>query len=209
MSIFGKFSERSKKASGPIGQDGHRDKHRDAAPADAGRHHGDEFNHDTPTLANGRQPARDAGGPLSKIDAAARAGHIAMAEIKAPPPVTPSVRADGTQPDPKDGDGEHKQMRLGERLVEMGLISSDQLDVALHERRQGDRFLGEVFVDLGFITQSALSAVLAESAGVDQFDPATAMCDTDLIKQVPKNVATPGPCGRCRRRSGGRSGRRR
>ena len=80
-------------------------------------------------------------------------------------------------------------MRLGERLVDLGLISGDQLDVALRERHQGDRLLGEIFVDLGFITQSALSAVLAESTGLEQFDPATAVYDSDLIERVPKEIA--------------------
>ena len=42
----------------------------------------------------------------------------------------------------------------------------------------------------GFITQSALSAVLAESAGVEQFDPVTTMCDVALIEQVPKEIAS-------------------
>ncbi len=83
-----------------------------------------------------------------------------------------------------------KQVRLGERLRELGLISQDQLDVAMRERMRGDKLLGEVFVELGFITQSALSAVLAESTGLDQFDPATAMFDADLIKQVPKEIAS-------------------
>ena len=67
------------------------------------------------------------------------------------------------------------QMRLGDQLVGMGLISQDQLDVALYERKRGDKMLGEVLTEMGFITQSALSAVLAESAGLEQFDPSTAM----------------------------------
>ena len=49
--------------------------------------------------------------------------------------------------------------------------------------------LGEVLVDFGFLTQSALSAVLADSAGLDQFDPSSAMFDPDLINQVPKEIA--------------------
>ena len=71
----------------------------------------------------------------------------------------------------------------------MGLLSQDQLDVALHEQRRGERMLGEVLVDFGFLTQSALSAVLADSAGLDQFDPSSAMFDPDLINQVPKEIA--------------------
>ena len=165
MSIFGKSDDRSKHAAEPA-----------VAP---------NARVEPPLTMRQRASRGDSlGGPLSRIDQAAEAGHIAYPEIK-PPAATPHA-----PPKDAEADNDHKQMRLGDRLVEMGLISRDQLEVALHERRQSDRFLGEVFVDLGFITQSALSAVLAESAGLEQFDPATAVFDADLVDQVPKEIAT-------------------
>lgn len=96
----------------------------------------------------------------------------------------------------KDGDGVpkaptgSKPMRIGERLIAMGLISDDQLQVALQEQKSSRKLLGATLVDLGFITESTLAEVLAESAGAERFDPKSAVLDTALIRKIPKDVAT-------------------
>ena len=84
-----------------------------------------------------------------------------------------------------------KPVRIGDRLVELGLISEDQLQVVLKEQKANPqkKLLGQILVDMGFITESALGEVLAETAGTDKFDPATAVLDADLIRKVPKDVA--------------------
>ncbi len=113
------------------------------------------------------------------------------AEVAATP-IEPGVAApkERTQEDEAGMQSRRQpQMRLGDHLVSMGLISQDQLDVALYERKRGDKMLGEVLTEMGFVTQSALSAVLAESAGLEQFDPNTAMFDPELITKVPKDIA--------------------
>ncbi|NDF12852.1 MAG: type II/IV secretion system protein [Proteobacteria bacterium] len=50
--------------------------------------------------------------------------------------------------------------------------------------------LGQILVELGFITESTLAQVLAESTGVEKFDPKTTVLDPNIVKQLPKNVAT-------------------
>ena len=80
-------------------------------------------------------------------------------------------------------------MRIGDRLLELGLISLDQLEVALFEQKRSGRMLGTVLVDLGFIRDDALASLLAESSGYEQFDPKTAMIDPDVVAKVPKDVA--------------------
>ena len=82
-----------------------------------------------------------------------------------------------------------KPMRLGEKLITMGLISNDQLEVALLEQRATKKLLGALLVEMGFITESALGEVLAESSGAQKFDPKKTMLDPDVIRQVPKDVA--------------------
>lgn len=79
--------------------------------------------------------------------------------------------------------------RIGDKLVEMGLISKDQLQVALHQKKRSTKLLGELLIELGFITESALSAVLAHSSGFETFDPRAAVVDPELIKSFPKEVA--------------------
>jgi type II secretory ATPase GspE/PulE/Tfp pilus assembly ATPase PilB-like protein len=79
--------------------------------------------------------------------------------------------------------------RIGDRLVEMGLISRDQLQVALYEKKRTNKLLGTLLVDLGFITEAALSAVLASSSGFEKFDLQGTVVEPDLLKRIPKEVA--------------------
>lgn len=82
-------------------------------------------------------------------------------------------------------------LRIGDKLIELGIISQDQLDVALKEQRASGRkkLVGQVLVEMGFVTESALGEVLAESAGTERFDPKGAVLDQDLIRKVPKDLA--------------------
>lgn len=81
---------------------------------------------------------------------------------------------------------------IGEIMVEKGIISKDQLEIALKVQRENkDKriMLGSILIDLGFITESALGEILAESTGIEKFDPRTTVLDPNLIKQIPKNIA--------------------
>jgi hypothetical protein len=52
--------------------------------------------------------------------------------------------------------------RLGDIIVEHGLITADQLEHALHVQRESGAKLGEVLVELGFITRVCLAGVITE-----------------------------------------------
>lgn len=79
--------------------------------------------------------------------------------------------------------------RIGERLVEKGVISEDQLNVALQEKKVSGKLLGEVLVDLGFIDDHTLSSFLAESSGFDVFDPNHTIIDGEALQLIEKNIA--------------------
>lgn len=89
---------------------------------------------------------------------------------------------------PPKPDAQAKALRIGERLLGLGLISKDQLTIALREQEKSKKLLGAILVTLNFITESALGEVLAESAGAEKFDPKTTMLDTALLSQVPREV---------------------
>jgi hypothetical protein len=55
---------------------------------------------------------------------------------------------------------------LGELLVERGLLSARQLELALVEQRRTGRRLGEVLVGLGFVSEQALAAMLLQQVGL-------------------------------------------
>lgn len=86
----------------------------------------------------------------------------------------------------EDGAG---RPRIGERLVSMGIISKDQLNVALQEKKISGKLLGEVLVDLGFISADTLATFLAETSGFEVFDPKQALLDAAALSLVDKATA--------------------
>lgn len=79
--------------------------------------------------------------------------------------------------------------RIGDRLVEKGIITMDQLNVALQEKKVTGRLLGEVLVDLGFLNEETLSTFLAESSGFEVFDPKHTILDSDALSLIDKGMA--------------------
>jgi hypothetical protein len=55
---------------------------------------------------------------------------------------------------------------LGTLLVDDGLLTDVQLDLALAEQRRSGRLLGQILVDFGYVTGLALARILAEQHGV-------------------------------------------
>lgn len=82
--------------------------------------------------------------------------------------------------------------QLGLRLIEKGLLTSDQLEVALREQRANPtakKMLGDLLITMGFITESGLAEALVESSSIKQIDLQTAVLDPELINKIPKDVA--------------------
>jgi general secretion pathway protein E/type IV pilus assembly protein PilB len=78
---------------------------------------------------------------------------------------------------------------LGERLIAAGLITEDQLQVALTEQSRHDEPLGRILVSLGLISEAMLRDTLGESLGHDAIDLAAVIPDPDALQMVPKNIA--------------------
>lgn len=79
--------------------------------------------------------------------------------------------------------------KLGESLLRQGLISLDQLDIALQEQQRSGKMLGSVLVDLGFLDDKNLAGLLAERSGFPAIDLKTTLLDVDLLKKFPQPVA--------------------
>ena len=56
---------------------------------------------------------------------------------------------------------------LGELFVEKGLITPDELQLALEQQKVDGKRLGEILVKQGFVSGPALTTVLAEQLGVE------------------------------------------
>jgi hypothetical protein len=56
---------------------------------------------------------------------------------------------------------------LGELLLEKGLVTRDELELALTEQADSDRLLGAILVERGYVSGPALAVALAEQYGVE------------------------------------------
>lgn len=79
--------------------------------------------------------------------------------------------------------------RIGEQLVAMGMITEDQLNVALQEKKFSGKMLGAILVELGFIDEDTLTSFLAESSGHEVFDPKATIVDGQALEKFPKEEA--------------------
>lgn len=76
--------------------------------------------------------------------------------------------------------------RIGERLVARGIITNEQLNVALQEKKISGKLLGQVLLELGFIEENILVEFLADSSGHDVFDPKATVFDGDALALIDK-----------------------
>jgi type IV pilus assembly protein PilB len=93
-----------------------------------------------------------------------------------------------TEPETSPANPLKKPMRIGEKLIALGLISKDQLEIALREQAKSKKLLGAIMISMNFITESAIGEVLAESTGSERFDVSATMLDTALLASVPREI---------------------
>lgn len=67
-----------------------------------------------------------------------------------------------------------RRRRLGDLLIEAGLISDTQLKAALNEQRKWGGRLGRTVVEMGFVTETAIGQVLANQLELPAIDLDTA-----------------------------------
>lgn len=85
--------------------------------------------------------------------------------------------------------GPARRKPLGQTLVERGLISEDQLRIALLEQKSRGQPLGTVLVLLGFLTERTLREALAENLGHEQIDLTRLVPSPDALGKVPSDFA--------------------
>lgn len=84
---------------------------------------------------------------------------------------------------------QRKKLRLGELLVQQGLISQDQLRIALMEQSEHDMPLGRQLVRLGFVTEAMIRDILAHTIGQEGIDLSNVVADGEALKLVPEEFA--------------------
>ena len=84
---------------------------------------------------------------------------------------------------------QRKKLRLGELLVQQGLITTDQLSIVLAEQRHNNIPIGRLLVRLGFVTESAIRDVMARTIGQEAIDLAQVVADPEALRLVPQDFA--------------------
>jgi len=84
---------------------------------------------------------------------------------------------------------QRRKPRLGELMVQQGLISPDQLRIALTEQEHSDLPLGRQLVLLGFVTEIMVRDVVADTIGFESIDMSTIVADVDALNLVPQDFS--------------------
>ncbi len=79
--------------------------------------------------------------------------------------------------------------RLGELLLEVGLISSSQLEAALSFQKQKGVRLGKALVELKFVTEEQLVEALEFQLGIPKVDLSRVVVSPEIIALVPQQLA--------------------
>jgi type II secretory ATPase GspE/PulE/Tfp pilus assembly ATPase PilB-like protein len=78
---------------------------------------------------------------------------------------------------------------IGNLLLGKGVISEDQLRIAMLEQQKSHQPLGRLLVGLGFLSEATIRDVLSENLGQESVNLATFIIDPAAIKLIPKDLA--------------------
>ncbi len=84
---------------------------------------------------------------------------------------------------------QRKKLRLGELLVQQGLITKDQLAISLAEQRNSNVPIGRLLVRLGFVTETAIRDIMARTVGQESIDLGQVIADPEALSLVPEDFA--------------------
>ncbi len=79
--------------------------------------------------------------------------------------------------------------QIGQVLIAKGILSEDQLRIALLEQMKTNQPVGKLLVALGFVTETTLRDALSESLGKQSIDLSNAIIDPSALALVPRELA--------------------
>ncbi len=82
-----------------------------------------------------------------------------------------------------------QKLRLGEQLIQRGLISKDQLHIALKEQLKHSRPLGQSLVSLNFISETKLHDALGNILGKESIDLTKVVPQMEALALIPKSLS--------------------
>ena len=89
----------------------------------------------------------------------------------------------------RGGAGAPGGLRIGELLVAKGVVSEDQVRIALTEQQRRHEPLGRILVRFGFATEDVVRDVLASVLGYESVDLSKVLIEAEVVKLVPREIA--------------------
>ncbi len=80
--------------------------------------------------------------------------------------------------------------RLGDYLKKLGVVSTDQLEIALLEQKKSGKRLGDALVALGFVTEEIMREALGETLGQQTIKLNAVLADPVALAKLPKAMAS-------------------
>ncbi|MCX8044743.1 MAG: GspE/PulE family protein [Desulfobacterota bacterium] len=80
-------------------------------------------------------------------------------------------------------------MRLGDLLIQKGILNEQQLRIALQEQNITGNLLGSILVTLGFVASREIAAILAQQSNLEFIDLTEYVIPEEALRAVPRDVA--------------------
>lgn len=78
---------------------------------------------------------------------------------------------------------------IGQILISQGILTEDQLRIALLEQLKNNQPVGRLLVQLGFVSEATLRDALSEKLGLQSVDLSQIVVDSSALKLVPRDFA--------------------
>lgn len=82
-----------------------------------------------------------------------------------------------------------QKIRLGDLLIQQGLLTEQQLKLALEQQKATGRKLGRIFVDSGYVTEEGISEALARQLRIPFVDLKNFTPRQEVVRLLPETAA--------------------
>jgi len=91
--------------------------------------------------------------------------------------------------DVKDNQNKNpRPQRLGEYLIEQGIVSPEDLEEALEEQKRTGELLGQILVRKQFVRETQICEILSKLLGIEFLDLSGITIPQEVISLVPENI---------------------
>src|SRR5438445_6829344 len=111
--------------------------------------------------------------------------------LREPAGPAPFAREDAARPHAPRGRTASPRgpLRLGDKLLQAGLITADELEAALHEGTSKKMRLGEALIELGFLDKDELLPFLQDQLQVPAIQLRDGLVDPQVVQVLPRPKA--------------------